>query len=121
MPVRLLTSAVLRWPDAKAVHAAVLAWTREAVAAHPEVQRIGYFGSYARGDWGVGSDLDVVIVVDASVIPFERRGISWDFSALPVPTDVVVYTAREWEGLRGSARFGGSVAAATVWVYRRPC
>jgi len=121
MPVRLLTSAVLRWPDARAVDAAVRAWAREAASARPEVQRIGYFGSYARGDWGVGSDLDVVIVVDASVLPFERRGISWDFSILPVPADVVVYTAREWEGLRGSARFGGSVAAATVWVYRRPC
>jgi predicted nucleotidyltransferase len=39
---------------------------------HPEVVRVGYFGSYARGDWGVGSDLDLIIIVDRSDEPFAR-------------------------------------------------
>jgi len=35
--------------------------------------RIGYFGSYARGDWGVGSDLDLLVIVTAAEEAFEKR------------------------------------------------
>ena len=39
--------------------------TRRILAAsNPE--KIVLFGSYARGDWGVGSDLDLVIILDSS-------------------------------------------------------
>lgn len=61
MPVRSLDSSVLRWPDATTVHQAVCRWAREAARTRPEVLRVGYFGSYARGDWGVGSDLDLYL------------------------------------------------------------
>ncbi|MBI2230108.1 MAG: nucleotidyltransferase domain-containing protein, partial [Deltaproteobacteria bacterium] len=70
---------------------------RRAVACHSGVVRIGYFGSYARGDWGVGSDLDLVIVVESSNQPFERRSVDWDTTDLPVPVDALVYTQDEWE------------------------
>lgn len=52
MPVRSLNSSVLRWPDARAVEAALQHWAKTTAQTHPEVLRIGYFGSYARGDWG---------------------------------------------------------------------
>jgi predicted nucleotidyltransferase len=73
MPVRLLTSSVSKWPDAKIVHEVVHRWAEAIVQRLPEVVRIGYFGSYARGDWRVGSDLDSVIVVERSRQPFARR------------------------------------------------
>lgn len=38
-------------------------WARRLRAAHPEVIGIGCFGSYARGDYTPGSDLDVLIEV----------------------------------------------------------
>jgi hypothetical protein len=104
MPVRSLSSSVLKWPDAAAVVAALQMWAQVLSQTHPELQRVGYFGSYARGDWGVGSDLDVVIVVEHADAPFVGRGASWDATGLPVPTDVVVYTTAEWKRLSRAAR-----------------
>ena len=101
MPVRSLNSSVLKWPDAATVGAALRVWAKAIGRAHPEVNRVGYFGSYARGDWGVGSDLDVVIVVDHADEPFMSRGTHWDATDLPVPADVLVYTCAEWERLLG--------------------
>ena len=62
MPVRSLNSSVLKWPDRATVVAALHRWVEHAVLGRDDVLRIGYFGSYARGDAGVGSDLDLVIV-----------------------------------------------------------
>lgn len=118
MPVRSLSSSVLRWPDAQAVDRAVRQWVRETLAKAPDVTRAGYFGSYALGNWGVGSDLDLVIVVDRSEEPFERRPLRWDVTTLPVPTDVLVYTAEEWDSLR-LRRLGKTIAAEVVWIYER--
>lgn len=62
MPVRSSSSSLLRWPDREAVHTALEAWAREEAAEEPRLRRMGYFGSYARDEWGVGSDLDVVLI-----------------------------------------------------------
>lgn len=104
MPVRSLTSSVLTWPDDATVHRAVQAWARDLIGACPLLRRVGYFGSYARGDWGVGSDLDVVLVVDRADGPFEERAAAVDATDLPVPADVLVYTAAEWAALTGRMR-----------------
>jgi hypothetical protein len=56
MPVRSSSSSVLIWPDQEMVEQAAREWAEAAIAAHPELVRLGYFGSYARGDWGVGSE-----------------------------------------------------------------
>ncbi|MGC9530666.1 MAG: nucleotidyltransferase domain-containing protein [Candidatus Bipolaricaulaceae bacterium] len=85
----------------------------------PNVLRIGYFGSYARGDWGVGSDLDLVIVVREACDPPTRRGSAWDVTELPVPADVLVYTLREWEEMEGQGRLGRTFRGEVVWVYVR--
>jgi predicted nucleotidyltransferase len=81
------------------------------------VALVGYFGSYARGDWGVGSDLDMVIVVEESTQPFERRAIEWDLTSLPVPADVMVYTLAEWQSSRSQSKFFQMLQEETVWVY----
>lgn len=114
MPVRSLHSSVLRWPDAAAVAEAVRSWGAEVAAEHPQVRSVGYFGSYARGDWGVGSDVDIVIVVERTDEPFERRALAFDATGLPVPADVLVYSAAEWE-----QRSDTAVARETVWVFPR--
>jgi len=120
MPVRSLHSSVLVWPDRATVDRAVREWAARIARERPEVIRIGYFGSYARGDWGVGSDLDLLVVVDRSEDPFVRRSARWDTTTLPVPADLLVYTAAEWEspGLREG--FGNTAARDAVWVFERP-
>ena len=117
MPVRSLNSSVLTWPDAREVDQAVRRWVERVVAAHPEVVQVGYFGSYARGDWGVGSDLDLLIIAGRSDEPFERRAARWDATELPVPSDVLVYTEDEWRDLRQRGRFYERVMQEAIWVY----
>jgi hypothetical protein len=117
MPVRYSSSSVVRWPDRETVDAAVRVWARAEAARRPELLRLGYFGSYARGDWGPGSDLDAVAVVRESDLPFERRAAGWDVLSLPVQADLLVYTVREWEALQDrGGRFARVLAHETVWV-----
>lgn len=117
MPVRSLASSVLIWPDATTVDQAVRRWARQVASQRDGIQRIGYFGSYARGDWGVGSDLDLVIILKRAEQPFERRAAAWDTTALPVPTDVLVYTTSEWDALSRRPRAAQPVKPPIVWVY----
>jgi hypothetical protein len=65
----------------------------------------------------VGSDLDLVLVVEASDAPFERRAVSWDLHSLPVPADLLVYTRAEWDRLMQTpSRFQRHLADDTVWL-----
>jgi predicted nucleotidyltransferase len=117
MPVRSLSSSVLKWPDAQTVDRALRHWTEKVLQRRDDVLRIGYFGSYARGDWGVGSDLDLVIILESSQQPFERRSVEWDTAELPVPADVLVYTRQEWASLSQQRRFHEALMHEAVWVY----
>jgi hypothetical protein len=117
MPVRSSTSPVLRWPDPASVRRALAAWASRETPRHPGLLRLGYFGSYARGDWGVGSDLDLVAVVQSSEAPFERRALEWETSTLPVPAELLVYTREEWERLRDEGgRFFRTLDRETAWL-----
>ncbi len=117
MPVRSLSSPVLRWPDSQTVDQAVRRWAQKVAQQRQDVVRIGYFGSYARGDWGVGSDLDLVIVVEGCDQPVERRAAEWDLSELPVPADVLVCAKEEWESLERGGRFYQTLMREAVWVH----
>lgn len=117
MPVRLLNSSVLKWPDAQTVDRAVRRWAENVVQYQAGVLGIGYFGSYARGDWGVGSDLDLLIIVKHSELPFERRNTGWKVDQLPVPADVLIYTKSEWQALgERQGRFYSTAMREAVWV-----
>lgn len=117
MPVRSLSSRVFKWPNAKEVDDAVRRWAERVVEERPEVQRIGYFGSYARGDWGVGSDVDLVVIVERSEEPWESRCVGWRVTGLPVPSHLLVYTSAEWENLRDQGKFVRTVEQEAVWVF----
>jgi predicted nucleotidyltransferase len=98
------------------VHDAVVRWAAAAVDQHAALA-IGYFGSYAQGTWGVGSDVDLVAIVPPTEKPFEARGVGWDTTGLPVPADLLVYTVDEWRGSVSRAdRFSRMLATDVVWV-----
>ena len=61
------------------------AWARRQAAAHADLEAVGVFGSYGRGDAGVGSDLDLLLVLRQC--------------DLPLATDLLVYSRAEWESL----------------------
>ncbi|MGC8890664.1 MAG: nucleotidyltransferase domain-containing protein, partial [bacterium] len=72
MPVRSLNSSVLKWPTYEEVIYKLKEWIKEVIEKRNDVLKIGFFGSYARGDFGIGSDLDLIIIVESSKLPFER-------------------------------------------------
>jgi uncharacterized protein len=116
MPIRSLHSSVLIWPDRAAVETALRIWTKAARETRPELRGVGYFGSYARDEWGPGSDLDLILIA-ADETPFERRAVRWDLTALPVPTDTLIYTPAEWATVRAREdRFARMLERDVVWV-----
>lgn len=124
MPVRSLNSSVLKWPDQSTVDRAVRSWAKVEAENRPEVLKIGYFGSYARKDPGVGSDLDMIVIVDQAEEPFERRAVKWDLAGLPVPAELLVYTEEEFRrilecGGECGGRFARVLQNEVVWVHCR--
>jgi predicted nucleotidyltransferase len=119
MPVRSLSSSVLKWPNRQSVDAAVRDWAEKILKERKDVQKIGYFGSYARGDWGVGSDLDIVVILDSSDKPMERRAADWSTKDLPVPSDLLIYTIDEWEKMKDAGRFCRTLMREAIWIYER--
>lgn len=115
MPVRSLHSPVLKWPDRTKVLEELKKWSDAIRQNSPECIGIGYFGSYARGDWGVGSDLDLIIVVKDSRLPFEKRSLSIDATSLPVPVDLLIYTEQEWRH-NLNAGFAAAISPQLVWL-----
>lgn len=117
MPVRSSASSVLAWPDRSVVDAAVRQWAQGERLRCPALLAVGYFGSYARGQHGVGSDVDLVLLVSDSARPFAERALDWDTTHLPVPADLLVYTRAEWNGLMATGSpFSRRLHDETVWV-----
>jgi len=120
MPVRLLNSSVLKWPDQSEVHRAVRLWAAAETKRRTDIVRLGYFGSYARGDWGVGSDLDLIAVVDENRLPFERRAVDWHLDCLPISSEILIYTHDEWHRLSNqNTRFARMLKSEVIWIYDR--
>jgi len=118
MPVRSLNSSVLKWPDASAVDYALREWIGRVISTQPGVEAVGFFGSYARGDWGVGSDLDIVVLMDSVREPFEKRGTRLHGEDLPVPADILVYSLDEWNASERTG-FMRHVRGEVKWLWRR--
>ncbi|MCH8012665.1 MAG: nucleotidyltransferase domain-containing protein [Candidatus Marinimicrobia bacterium] len=118
MPVKSLNSSVIKWPDQKQIYKAVRSWALIEIKKYPEILRIGYFGSYARGDWGVGSDLDLVAIVKESNKKFECRAMNWDLHVLPVQAELLVYTTKEWQNMKANRnRFVQVIEQEAIWIY----
>jgi len=103
------------------VEQAIRQWVHQLTKHRRDILAIGYFGSYARGDWGVGSDLDIVIIVKHAERPFTTRAAVWDTTDLPVPVDLVVYTLDEWQGMLRTSPWVRTIAREAVWVYGDTC
>ncbi len=116
MPVRFLNSSVLKWASKEEVVEAFIKWAKEIYSNRSDVIKIGYFGSYARGDWGTGSDLDVIVILKESSQPLWKRVLEFDTTNLPVPVDLLVYTVKEIEGLKGTKFYEDVIKTEVVWV-----
>ena len=61
MPPPSSSGPVLRWPSSAEVLEQAHQWAQRQAAGHPELEAVGVFGSYGRGDAGVGSDQDLLV------------------------------------------------------------
>ncbi|MCP9886728.1 nucleotidyltransferase domain-containing protein [Cyanobium sp. ATX 6A2] len=90
---------MLRWPSSEAVLEQARAWAEQQAAANPDLEAVGVFGSYGRGDAGVGSDLDLLLILSHCHLPVWERLRRWDTTPLPLATDLLVYSRAEWDTL----------------------
>ena len=74
-------------------------WAAEQAERHDGLHRVGVFGSYGRGDAGVGSDLDLVLIDDNTSGTQSQRYRQWPFEQLPLSCDALVLTPQEWDEL----------------------
>lgn len=88
-------------------------------ARHPEVIRVGCFGSYARDEYGPASDLDICIEVSESPKArwFDRAVDLPATSLIPVGVEMFVYTSDEIERMqRESSPWLERILAEMIWV-----
>lgn len=120
MPVRSLTQSLLRWPEPEQILNQVRLWAAQVAVEHPSLQRVALFGSYGRGDAGVGSDLDLLLIDAASSGPQHQRLLAWPLAELPLSCDALVLTPTEHGELLAS---GSAMAAAlqrdSRWLWHR--
>jgi predicted nucleotidyltransferase len=108
---------VLKWPDFEVVIDSLHSWTEKILKNRNDISRIGYYGSYARGDWGVGSDLDLMIVLKHTDHLSDKIAVEWDTTDLPVPVDLSIYSRKEWQSLDRQGRFYQTLQREMIWIY----
>jgi UTP:GlnB (protein PII) uridylyltransferase len=90
MPVPSPNGFVRRWPPVAEVLEQAGSWAAEQRRCHPELLAIGVFGSYGRGTACVGSDLDLLLILQRCDEPIWERLRRWDTRALPLACDLLV-------------------------------
>jgi UTP:GlnB (protein PII) uridylyltransferase len=118
MPVRSLTQSLLRWPEPELILAQVAAWAAAVAADHPGLERVGVFGSYGRGDAGVGSDLDLLLIDRQASGPQHQRLLAWPLADLPLSCDALVLTPQEHQDLMaGGSAMAGALLNECRWLW----
>ena len=79
---------------------------------------MGLFGSYGRGTASVGSDLDLLLVAEASG-PQQQRLLSWPLERLPLSCDALVLTQAEYDQLiQEGSRMAVELQRVLRWIER---
>ncbi len=112
-----MNGVVVKSVDEAAVHRAMDAYAGRLLGAHPEVEEIVVFGSFAEGNWSPGSDLDVFVVLSHSPKAIRERIPELLPGPFPVGVDLFPYT-REEIGARTPSPVLAAVARSR-WRYTR--
>lgn len=107
----------IRQPDQTTIQSIV---DRIAEAVQP--QKVILFGSWARGNQGPHSDIDLVVIQE-STLPHSQRyaQIRRLFWGLGLPMDILVYTPEEFERYRSvPGSFTHTITHEGKVLYERP-
>jgi uncharacterized protein len=92
-------------------------WAAQQRRAHPEILRVGLFGSYAKGSFAPGSDIDLLLLVKESA---ERRWFMrsavFDTTRLSVGADLFVYTEAEAKRMQETSSWFRHILKEIVWI-----
>ena len=103
--------------DRERLLSALRPWAIDAKHRHPEVECVGLFGSYARGDHAPGSDVDILLLVRQCEQPrWFLRSLAYDTASLPVGVDLLVYTEEEARRLSAQSKWFQRVLSEVVWL-----
>ena len=121
MPVPSLSGSVRRWPAAAEVLEQAAAWAALQRSGNPELLAVGVFGSYGRGTAGVGSDLDLLLILQRCDEPIWERLRRWDTGSLPLACDLLVYSLEEWRSLpKWNPKLAEALLNDTRWLGEMP-
>ena len=76
------------------------AYAKSIKQAHPEVEQVGYFGSYANGTFGPASDVDLLVILRKSAKRFLDRIPDYLPENVSVSCDCFPYTRDEVEKMK---------------------
>jgi predicted nucleotidyltransferase len=88
---------VIKSIDREKISSAVHLYSRQLYAAHPEIIRIIWFGSWIHGHPVPGSDVDLCIIVKSSNLKIYERPPQYLPVGFPVGLDICVYTETEFQ------------------------
>jgi len=100
-----LASLTARQADHEARLRAELVRVVELLRSHPGVRQVILFGSLSRGQPHPRSDLDLAIIQDTDKPFMDRLDELYRLLLPRVPTDLLVYTPREWHALVNARSF----------------
>jgi predicted nucleotidyltransferase len=89
------------------------------LAEHSEVEEIVVFGSFVRGNYAPGSDIDVFLVLAGADKEVRQRVVDYLPGAFPVGIDLFPYTRAEMAE-RGGSPIIDEVRRSRWWYARRP-
>lgn len=91
--------------DRERVWAGLRRWLQEVIEPASEVREVWLFGSYARGEEGPGSDIDLLVIVREAPEPFFERAMRYTPLRSGLPLEIFVYYRR-----------GGPGSIPTAWI-----
>ncbi len=97
MQTKSSDSVKIRYLDKTAIMKAITHLVGDLSQKYPKIEEIRLFGSLARDEAVPGSDVDILIVLTDSDLPFNDRIDKYMPSSFPVGIDVLPYTEPEIE------------------------
>ena len=95
-----MSSVEIKYANRNEIERAVADYVSALRGAHPEVERILWFGSWVTGVPTPGSDVDLCLVIESSTRKRRDRAPDYLPVGFPVGVDLLVYTRVEFDRLR---------------------
>lgn len=100
MPEKSSNFVKVVFADKKKVLRQLKDYAKKLKQTSPEVEKVGFFGSYATNTFGPASDVDLLIILRESDKRFLDRIPDYIPENLSVACDVFPYTVKEMEKMR---------------------